>query len=104
LVPVRTAGYDAIRRSRAGIERLQVKGRVVFSKSLAGQRIGTLSVKKKWDGVLSVLMDEKFDTIKIFEAARRSVVKEIERPGSNAWNAEALAKISPILLARSRPD
>jgi hypothetical protein len=71
LAPVRTSGYDVIRWTRAGIERLQVKGRVVLSKNLVGQRIGTLNVKKKWDGVLLVLMDENFDTIKIFEAARR---------------------------------
>jgi hypothetical protein len=94
LAPVRTAGYDVIRRTRAGIERLQVKGRVVLSKNMAGQRIGTLNVKKKWDGVLLVLMDEKFDTIQIFEAARRPVVKAIKRPGSKARNERGALSVT----------
>jgi hypothetical protein len=94
LAPVRTAGYDVIRRTRTGIERLQVKGRVVYSKSMAGQRIGTLSVKKKWDGVLLVLMDGNFDTIKIFEAARRPLVKAIKRPGSTARNERGALSVT----------
>jgi hypothetical protein len=94
LAPPRTAGYDVIRRTRAGIERLQVKGRVVLSKNMAGQRIGTLNVKKKWDGVLLVLMDENFDTIKIFEAARRPVVKAIKRPGSKARNERGALSVT----------
>jgi hypothetical protein len=93
---VRTSGNDVVQRTSAGIERLQVKGRAVLSKNLGGQRIGTLSIKKKWDGVLLVLMDENFDTSKIIEAARRRVVEEIKRPGSKARNKRGVLSV-PLL-------
>src|SRR5260370_15731848 len=60
LAPVRTSGYDVIRRTRARIERLQLKGRGLLSKNLVRQRIGTLNVKKQWHGVLLVPMDQNF--------------------------------------------
>jgi hypothetical protein len=85
LAPVRTAGYDVIRRTLGGIELLQVKGRVLPSPKLVG-RLGSLDITQQWDAVLLVLMDQNFDTMKIYEAARAPVIEAITRPGGKARN------------------
>jgi len=94
LAPPRTAGYDVIRRTPAGIQRLQVKGRVVLSKKMAGQRMGTINIKHNCDAVLLVLLDQDYNTTRIYEAPRKLVVKEIKRPGSKARNQRGALSIS----------
>ena len=93
LAPVRSAGYDVIRRPANGpLERLQVKGRVMHSAKLVG-RLGSLDITKEWDAVLLVLMDQDFNTMKIFEAARAPVIEAIVRPGSKARNERGALSI-----------
>ncbi len=48
--------------------------------------MGKIDVKRKFDAVLLVLMDEKFDAVAIYEAARRAVVAALSAPGSKARN------------------
>jgi hypothetical protein len=43
-------------------------------------------VKRKWDAVLLVLLDENFDATEIHEANRRAVVAALSAPGSKARN------------------
>ena len=61
LADVRQAGYDAIRRTNDGIEKLQVKTRYVPPNIKPGQRMGRIDLAKEWDTVLLVLLDENFD-------------------------------------------
>lgn len=99
LAPVRTAGYDAIRRRPDGTEqRLQVKGRVMHSTKLVG-RMGSLDITKDWDGVLLVLLDQDFNATRIFEAPRASVVEAITRPGSKARNERGALSI-PLFCSK----
>jgi hypothetical protein len=86
LAPPRTPGYDVIRRQPDGTgQRLQVKGRVMHSAKLVG-RLGSIDITKEWDGVLLVLLDQNYDTMKIYEADRAQVIKAITEPGSKARN------------------
>jgi hypothetical protein len=86
LAPVRTAGYDVIRRAPDGREeRLQVKGRVMHTDKLVG-RLGAIRFSHEWDGVLLVLLDQDFNATKIFEAPRAKVIEALTRPGSKARN------------------
>jgi len=84
LSPARQAGYDAVRRSDGA--RLQIKGRCVPAGSNPGQRVSRIDIKKEFDGVLLVILDENFDTTEIYEADRAAVVEAISAPGSKARN------------------
>lgn len=64
-----------------------------------GQRIGTIDIKKEFDGVLLVLMDVNFNTTEIYEADREPVIDALTAPGSIARNkrgALGVAKFKSI--------
>jgi hypothetical protein len=82
LAPVRQAGYDAIRKTAHGDEYIQIKGRCVPSTSKTGQRIGRIDLAGRWDTVLLVLLDERFNATSMHEADRLAVTQAIEAPGS----------------------
>jgi hypothetical protein len=63
---------------------LQIKGRV-FSKN-AGQRLGSINLKKEWDAVLLVILDSEYETICIYEANRPEITDALLAPGSRARN------------------
>lgn len=86
LTPARNAGYDAIEKVNGRTRRLQIKGRCLLPDCKPGQRLGPIDVKKKWDAVLLVLLDENFDATEIHEANRRAVVAALSAPGSKARN------------------
>jgi len=51
-----------------------------------GQRLGSIDVKKDWNAVLMVLLDENFDAIEIHEAERTAILAALTAPGSKARN------------------
>lgn len=94
LAPVRTAGYDVIRRLPDMVEQhLQVKGRVTHTKNMAGQRMGAIDAEKEWDAVLLVLMDLNFNTFAIYEAPRAPVVDAISRTKRGALSIPLFRRI-----------
>jgi hypothetical protein len=75
--------------------RYQIKARSIpRSKTLNGQRIGTIDLKKPWDAVLLVLMDETFQTTAIFEALRPPIEAALLMPGSKARNERGSLQVS----------
>lgn len=68
LMPVRQAGYDAVDE---GGRRYQIKARCVLPGCKPGQRIGQIDIKKEFDAVLLVLLDENLDALAIYEAGTR---------------------------------
>jgi hypothetical protein len=86
LTPARQAGYDAIERKGRSTHRLQIKGRGLLPNSKPGQRLGSIDVKKDWDAVLLVLLNENFDATEIHEAQRAAVLAALSAPGSKACN------------------
>jgi len=83
LTAARQAGYDAV--DHAG-RKLQIKGRCVRPDSKPGQRLGRIDVRKPFDAVLMVLLDEDFDATSIHEADRQDVIEALTAPGSKARN------------------
>jgi len=90
IAPVRSPGYDLIRRAGDVPDYLQVKTRVVdFEK--AGGRLGSIDVSKPWDAVLLVLLTGDYEPIAIYEVPREPIVEAITRPGSKARARGALS-------------
>jgi hypothetical protein len=88
----RTAGYDAIDQTTG--KRLQIKGRVVLPKSKPGQRLGSIDIRKDFDAVLLVLLNENFDATAMYQADRTQVVEVLTKPGSKSRNERGAMGIS----------
>ena len=86
LSPVRQSGYDAIRRVGRRKEDLQIKSRCLPKGAKPGQRLGAIRLEKKWDVVLMVLLDERFEATAIYEAYRPAISAALTEPGSKARN------------------
>src|SRR5271166_3680822 len=86
LADVRQDGYDAVRETDGSVRKLQIKGRCILETSKRSQQVGAIKLKKEWDGVLLVLMDEEFEPLEIFEADCPAVTAALQEPGSKARN------------------
>ncbi len=91
---VRQAGYDAIRNTPNGKQRLQIKGRCILPGSQPGQRVGSIKLDQEWDAVLLVLLNERFDATSIYEASRPAVEAALVAPGSKARNERGALAVS----------
>jgi hypothetical protein len=105
LTPARHAGYDAVETIGSAKRRLQIKGRCLAGNCKPGQRLGSIDIKKEWDAVLMVLLDENFEAFEIHEADRKTVLAALAVPGSKARNergALGLQKFKSIAKPRWR--
>ncbi|MBK8158180.1 MAG: hypothetical protein IPK59_05150 [Rhodospirillaceae bacterium] len=94
LAVAREAGYDAI---DANGRRLQIKARAIpTAKKFAG-RVGKIDLKKPWDAVLLIVMDEMFTPIVIFEAERDAITATLEAPGSKARNERGSLAVTKFM-------
>jgi len=91
LTEARQPGYDAIAPDG---RRIQIKARCVPPNSSAAQRVGSINLKHEWDIVLLVLMDMNFEPIKIYEATRADIERELTKPGSKARNERGALSVS----------
>lgn len=91
LAPPRTAGYDALRQTPDGPERIQIKGRAYGDKPNPGQRIGTIKQGADCDTVMLVLLDNRtLEAREIWEAPYITVAARLALPGSKARERGAL--------------
>jgi hypothetical protein len=97
LVEARQSGYDATRLENGVKHRLQIKGRCVLPGASKSQRLGGIDVKKEFDGVLLVLMDEYLNATAIYEADREPVIGAITKPGSKARNKRGALAVSNFI-------
>ena len=107
LTVARQAGYDAIENQNGETRRLQIKGRCLLPNCKPGQRLGSIDIRKDWDAVLLVILDEHFDATAIYEADRPAVIAAITAPGSKARNdrgALSVSKFRSIGRLRWRRD
>jgi len=91
---VRQAGYDALRRSRGKVTKIQIKSRCVLDPKHRGQRLGSISLKHPWDSVLLVVLDQDLRALEMYEAPRSKVVRELRKPGSKARNERGALSVS----------
>ncbi|OGB75945.1 MAG: hypothetical protein A2496_16765, partial [Burkholderiales bacterium RIFOXYC12_FULL_60_6] len=94
LTPARQSGYDATEIRDGQTFRLQIKGRCVLEGCKPGQRIGSIDIKKEFDAVLLVLLDENFEAKVIYEAPREAVIAALTAPGSKSRNERGALGIS----------
>ncbi len=91
---VRQAGYDAT--CDAGPhQRVQIKGRSLMQKK--GGRLGSIDLKKEWDSVILVTLDERYEPVTMHEAPRGALVVALTKPGSKSRNERGQLGISQFI-------
>ena len=91
LAPARTAGYDAVRQTPRGEQRIQIKGRAFGETSKRSQRLGTIKRGAACDTVLLVLLDNRsLEPVEMWEAPYPAVVERLDHPGSKSRERGAL--------------
>jgi hypothetical protein len=75
------SGYNLVRHTPSGVQRLKVKGVMLPAPALLGP-IGPIDISREWDAVLLVLLNDALNALSIFEAPRISVLAT--HPGSDA--------------------
>ncbi len=65
------------------------KTRCLLKDCKRGRRVGSIDIKKEFDAVLLVLLDDNFDAKSIYEAQREAVVSALEEldPGGRVSKA-----------------
>lgn len=69
-------GYDAIGTEQSGDlhhDKIQIKGRTIFSDSKNTYRIGQLKMEQNWDSVVLVLLDDDYEPFEIYEIDRATL-------------------------------
>lgn len=94
LTAARQAGYDATENQNGETRRLQIKSRCLLPNCKPGQRLGSIDIRKEWDAVLLVILDEHFDATAMYEADRSAVISAITAPGSKARNERGALSVS----------
>jgi hypothetical protein len=92
----RQEGYDAIRETPGGNQRLQIKGRRFPRGAESGQKTGSISLEKEWDQLVLVLLDERYNPTAMYEADRPAVEAAIRAPGSLARNKRGQLHVSKV--------
>lgn len=92
LAEARTPGYDAIRHTANGPQRIQIKGRACGEAAKPGQKISRIKSDAPCDVVLLVLLDDKtLDAREMWEAPFPSIAARLAIPGSKARERGALS-------------
>ena len=94
LTPARQPGYDAIEIRDGREVQIQIKGRCVLEGGKPRQRMGSIDIKKEFDAVLLVLLDDNFEAIAIYEATREAVIGALTKPGSKSRNERGALGVS----------
>jgi hypothetical protein len=103
LADARTPGYDAIRQTSHGPERIQIKGRAYGSDANPGQRISRIKLDAACDAVLVVLLDNAtLEPREMWEAPYPAVAARLAIPGSKARDRGALGVAEFKRLAGAR--
>ncbi|QEN84759.1 hypothetical protein FZC33_00245 [Labrys sp. KNU-23] len=91
LAVARTSGYDAIRQTLDGPQRVQIKGRACGEDAKPSQRISRIKLDATCDTVLLVLLDDQtLEPREMWEAPFPAVVERLARPGSKSRERGAL--------------
>lgn len=84
LAPPRTEGYDAIRQTSDGPQRIQIKSRALEERANKGQRLGKIKPGAPCDAVLLVLLDNRtLEPREMWEASMASVEERLKVPGKS---------------------
>ncbi len=73
-------GYEAVGTEQSGDlqgEKIQIKGRTIFSDSKNAHRIGQLKMEQSWDSVVLVLLDDDYEPFEIYEIDRATLTDNV---------------------------
>lgn len=101
LAPVRSAGFDAVRRRGRLEQKIQIKGRFKHAGKDWG-RVPSINTQKEFDSVMLVLMRGNYELYEIWEADRESVVERLARPGSKSRNERGSMGVSQFKSIATR--
>lgn len=102
LCDARTEGYDAIRQTKRGIEKVQIKGRRRPEPPLYRGRVPKINLDAQFDTVALVLLDAQYNALEIWEASRDAVQDRLRAPGSKARNERNSMGISQFRSIATR--
>jgi hypothetical protein len=91
LTDARHPGFDA---TDTDGRQLQIKGRCILQGAKRSQMVGSIDIKKPFDAVLLVLLDDCFDATAIYEAPRDAIINALTAPGSKARNERGAMAVS----------
>ena len=95
LAEARAAGYDATRLIDGRVETVQIKGRRVASRKTPYRgRMPSIGLKKPFDVVVLVLLDEAYEPVEMWEATREAVTARLTAPGSKSRNERGAMGLS----------
>ncbi|MBF0265140.1 MAG: hypothetical protein HQL46_07695 [Gammaproteobacteria bacterium] len=78
--------YEAIGTEYAGDlenDKIQVKGRTIFSDSKASPRIGQIKTSEEWDSIVLVLLNDEYTPFEIYEVDRETIEENAQKSSSN---------------------
>ena len=85
--------YEAIGTENAGDlenDRIQIKGRTLFSDSKSSPRIGQIKTSEHWDSVVLVLMNDDYEPFEIYGIDRESLEENAASKDSNRGKRGAM--------------
>ncbi len=78
--------YEAIGSEEAGDlngDKIQIKGRTMFSDSKGSPRIGQIKTSEEWDSVVLVLMNDEYQPFEIYEIDRETIEENAEKSSAS---------------------
>lgn len=91
--------YEAIGSDDSGDlkgDKIQIKGRVIFSDTKSNERIGQIKLEQQWDSVVLVLYDENYEPFEVYEIDKETLLENIAEKSSKR------AKRGAMTVARFR--
>ncbi|MCU7940180.1 MAG: hypothetical protein KZQ64_02695 [gamma proteobacterium symbiont of Bathyaustriella thionipta] len=101
-------GYDAIGTEQSGDlhhDKIQIKGRTIFSDSKNAHRIGQLKMEQDWDSVVLVLLNDDYEPFEIYEIDRATLTdnvidKQSKKAKKGAMTVARFKKIATLAWSK----
>lgn len=105
-------GYEAIGTEKSGDlqgDRVQIKGRTIFSDSKGVPRIGQLKMEQNWDSVVLVLLNDDYEPFEIYEIDRETLTdnvvdKDSKKSKKGAMTVARFKKIATLAWSNEWAD
>lgn len=90
---------DALWATPEGNKKVQVKGRVIFEPTKSGYRVGQFNLDADWDIIVLVLMNQDYETYRIYRLDRErllEVIAGVEGGKKNVRGAMSVKKFAAV--------
>ncbi len=105
-------GYEAVGTEQSGDlqgEKIQIKGRTIFSDAKSTYRIGQLKMEQGWDSVVLVLLNDDYEPFEIYEIDRATLTdnvidKQSKKAKKGAMTVARFKKIATLAWSNKWVD